>query len=52
MEIKKKRRDRKDCKYHVPRGKVTAYCEYLGGGLQCHGVCKFYAESNPLKDEK
>lgn len=46
MENKKKRRDRKNCKFYRPRGRVTAYCDYLGDGLQCYKVCNFFVDSS------
>ena len=44
MEAKKKRRDRKNCKFYRPRGKVTAYCDYLGDNLLCHKVCNMFVD--------
>lgn len=39
---KKYKRNRKDCKFYRVRGKGTAYCDYLGDGLQCYKVCNFF----------
>lgn len=54
MDNKKKRRDRKNCKYYRPRGRVTAYCDYLGEGAQCYKVCNnfvdIYTEELPQPD--
>ena len=39
------RRNRKYCKYYKQRGRKTAYCEFLGNGLQCYKVCNMYVET-------
>ena len=46
MKNNKKRRDRKNCKFYRPIGKVTAYRDYLGEGLQCYKVCNFFVDSS------
>ena len=38
------KRNRKYCKYYNQRGRVTAYCEFLGNNLLCNKVCNMYVE--------
>ena len=39
------KRNRKYCKYYNQRGRVTAYCEFLGNNLLCNKVCNMYVET-------
>lgn len=39
------KRNRKYCKYYKQRGAKTAYCMFLGRGLQCYKVCNMYVET-------
>ena len=39
---KRKRRNRKNCKYYRQRGLKTAYCDFLGKGLLCYKVCNMW----------